>query len=120
MPGTDGSTRRCAISQPGTSRQTPDVLITDFTRLQHVLVSVGSSFQKPATAYLDKPITLMPAIERSIRSLVDELNQVPLETQSPIEKVNETGVSGITIETVHRWYSISRANRLVVLARPDQ
>jgi hypothetical protein len=67
----------------------PDALITDNTRLHHVLVSLGSSFQQPATAYLDKPITLMPAIHRCLVSLTEVLNQPLFQSKSSTEKLNE-------------------------------
>jgi hypothetical protein len=67
----------------------PDVLITDNTRLLHALVSAGSGFQKPATAYLDKPITLMPAIHKCLLSLADAFNLPIFQTQSSIDRLNE-------------------------------
>lgn len=67
----------------------PDALITDNSRLQHILVSVGASFQKPATSYLDKPITLMPAIHQCIRSLTELLNRPAFQAQSAISNLNE-------------------------------
>ncbi|WNC94916.1 hypothetical protein RI103_34010 [Paraburkholderia sp. FT54] len=71
------------------THQAPDALITDDTRLQHVLVTVGSSFQQPAIAYLDKPITLMPAIHRCLVSLTEILNQPLFQSQLSTEKRNE-------------------------------
>jgi hypothetical protein len=72
-----------------TGHHAPEALITDNTRLHPVLVSVGCSFQQPATAYLDKPITLMPAIHRCIVSLTEVLNQPLFRCQSSTEKLNE-------------------------------
>jgi hypothetical protein len=71
------------------ANSSPDALIIDDSRLQHVLVSAGASFQKPATAYLDKLITLMPAIHQCLLSLMDLLNQPTFQAQSAISKLNE-------------------------------
>ena len=78
-----------ALRDLATKHEPPDALITDNKLLHHVLVSIGSSFQKPAAAFLDKPITLMPAIEQCIFSLMEAINQPPFQAQAPIEKINE-------------------------------
>jgi hypothetical protein len=67
----------------------PEVLITDNTKLQHALVSAGASFQNPATAYLEKPITLMPAIRQCLLSLMELLNTPAFQTLSAISELNE-------------------------------
>jgi hypothetical protein len=77
------------LNDLATAHHVPDALITDNTRLHPVLVSVGCSFQQPATAYLDKSITLLPAIHRCISSLTEVLNQPLFRNQSSIEKLNE-------------------------------
>jgi hypothetical protein len=76
-----------ALSRLAAQYPSPDVLITDHTRLQHPLVSAGASFEKPATAYLHKPITLMPAIAQCIRSLVDVLTEL-MPSHNPTDGIN--------------------------------
>ncbi len=71
------------------ANSSPDALITDNSRLQHVLVTARANFQKPATAYLDKAITLMPAIHQCILSLKELFNQQTFKAQSAISQLNE-------------------------------
>jgi hypothetical protein len=67
----------------------PTILITDDKKLMHTLVSVGSSLERPATPYLDKPIALMPAIDQCVRSMVSILNGEPFTTGASIDRLNE-------------------------------
>lgn len=76
-----------ALSSLAAQHTSPDVLITDHTRLQSSLVNAGASFKKPATAYLHKPITLMPAISQCIHSLVDILNEL-MPSHSSLDTIN--------------------------------
>jgi hypothetical protein len=67
----------------------PDVLATDSVKLQHVLVSVGSNFVRPASAYLDKPITLMPAVSKCTYSFMEVLNAPAFSGLSTVRQRND-------------------------------
>ena len=98
----------------------PDILVIDNTRLLHVLVSTGISFQKSASQYFDKPITLIPAIQWCILPCTDALNQYPFHTLSPIEDLARRlscGASDIAFEKLHRRYKVPRGRTLLPPAR---
>ncbi|WP_321931885.1 hypothetical protein [Paraburkholderia guartelaensis] len=78
-----------ALSRLASISPAPDILITDNSKLHHFLVSAGASFHKPATSYLDKPITLMPAIHQCILSLMELFNEPAFRTRSGISNLNE-------------------------------
>jgi hypothetical protein len=77
------------LSTLASENSSPDVLITDHSQLQHALVSAGASFRRPATAYLNKMITLMPAIHQCLLSLTEHLNEPELQAPTSINKRNE-------------------------------
>ncbi len=77
------------LCSPASIFPPPETLITDNTKLQHALVSAGARFQNPATAYLEKPITLMPVIHQCILSLTELLNSPTFQTLSGINELNE-------------------------------
>ncbi|BCQ28131.1 hypothetical protein NK8_63200 (plasmid) [Caballeronia sp. NK8] len=75
-----------AICEIAATNTPPDLLVTDETRLQHALVSVGSSFTKPAKAYIDKSLMGMPEIPAFLRCLEEVLNDPLFQKQSIGEK----------------------------------
>jgi hypothetical protein len=60
----------------------PDVLVTDNVRLQHVLVSAGSAFSKPAKAYIDKRVAGLPEILGCLRTMQEVLNDREFQCQN--------------------------------------
>ncbi|MGF6732120.1 hypothetical protein OKW50_004265 [Paraburkholderia youngii] len=71
-----------AICELAEKNAPPEILVTDNVRLQHVLVSAGSAFSKPAKAYIDKPLARLPEIPSCLRSLAEVLNDRGFESQT--------------------------------------
>ncbi|WP_201640988.1 hypothetical protein [Paraburkholderia metrosideri] len=67
----------------------PDFLVTDDTSLQSTLVSTAASFRNPVAAYLHKPITAMPAIQKCIDSVTELMHQPFFQARSTVEEINE-------------------------------
>ena len=66
----------------------PDLLITDAKKMLPALAILAASFQKPTSALLDVPITLMPAIERCISKLMDKLNDPAFQSLESVDLRN--------------------------------
>ncbi|WP_233808649.1 hypothetical protein [Paraburkholderia sp. HP33-1] len=71
-----------AICELADKDSPPDILVTDNVRLQHALVSAGSTFSKPAKAYIDKMLTRFPEITSCLRSLEAVLNDRGFQSQT--------------------------------------
>ncbi|CAG9240000.1 conserved hypothetical protein [Paraburkholderia caribensis] len=71
-----------AICELAEKHSPPDILVTDKVGLQHALVSAGSTFSKPAKAYIDKALSRFPEIPSCLRSLEEVLNDREFQSQS--------------------------------------
>ena len=67
----------------------PDFLVTDKQQLLTALTLAGSRFQKRASVYLDKPITLMLAISTCLQSLVELINRADYRSITSVEDINK-------------------------------
>lgn len=67
----------------------PEALVTDDSRLQHVLAAAGASLENPASPFLDKSITMTPAIHDCIKSLEGLFNSPEFQMLKSMDTVNE-------------------------------
>ncbi|REG48980.1 hypothetical protein B0G80_5298 [Paraburkholderia sp. BL6669N2] len=66
----------------------PDFLVTDDQRLVAACTLAGCRFHKPASVFLEKPITAMPAISNCIHSLAELLNDADYQSAKSADEIN--------------------------------